>query len=46
MKGVLDGDLLVEFEHLHASRQAEMALAIRSDVETVKHNRKTLEGPW
>lgn len=43
---MLDGDLLANFDNLHALRQQEMAIAINSDVDTIRSNLLNLKGPW
>ncbi|GAA5925405.1 hypothetical protein JCM1841_002835 [Sporobolomyces salmonicolor] len=43
-KGILDGDLLAEFEYLALDRQSELAEHIGTDVDTVLANLRNLRG--
>ncbi|GAA5916679.1 hypothetical protein JCM5296_000765 [Sporobolomyces johnsonii] len=43
-KGILDGDLLAEFENLALDRQSELAEHVGTDVDTVLANLRNLRG--
>lgn len=45
-KGILDGELLAEFEWLPLDRQVELCESLGTDADTVSANIRNLTGLW